>query len=183
MSYKTALIILHTGFEEIEAVTTIDVLDRADIIVTTASREESLAVVGRSKITLNAQLPLGEALLHDYDVLILPGGPGTPHMVEDARIIKAVQTQAQSGKLLAAICAAPLVLEKAGLLKGKHFTAHSCTWEQLPEADRKHPVITDGNLITANGPAAAIPFGLAIVEGLSGKAQADHVAEALGIIR
>ena len=180
---KTALVILHSDFEEIEAITTIDVLDRAGIDITIASREESLNVTGRSGITVLANALLPDALGDTYDVLIIPGGPGTPRMLDDERILQAIKEYINPGKILAAICAAPIILQKAGVLVGKRFTSHNSVWNLLPEVDRKHAVLTDNNLVTGNGPAAAIPFALAIVESVLGRAQADITAEHLGFHR
>ncbi len=183
MNTKTALIILHTGFEEIEAITTVDVLDRAGVRVHIASREKERTVVGRSRLTVLADVLLDEALEQGYDALILPGGPGTPNLLEDERILEAVRAQTKANKVLAAICAAPAVLGKAGILANKHYTSHPCVWNLLPEVDRRHSVLVDDLLITGNGPGAAIPFSLAIVECLLGKAQADQVAQDLGVQR
>jgi len=181
MNHPTALVILHQGFEEIEAICVIDILHRAGFKVTVASKEPQLMVCGRSDLKIQADQLLDQALLATYDAFILPGGPGTPGLVADERVIQAAQHHYAQNKLLAAICAAPLALEKAGLLKGKHFTAHPCTWDVLTHVDRQATVVKDGHLITACGPAAAMEFAIAIVESLLGQSKADEIKREIGL--
>jgi len=175
---KKVLIPLAQGCEELEAVTLIDLLRRAAIDVTTAGLDSALVTASRGTV-LKPDTDLDQALLHDYDMIILPGGlPGADHLKNDARIIDALQRQNQQGRIIAAICAAPKVLAHAGLLAGKKITAFPGA---LSEADLKdsnyqtQPIVKDGNILTSRGPGTAMDFALFIIEELCGKALREQV--------
>ena len=176
---KSAILILHTGFEELEAVAPIDLLRRAGIDLTLASREASRLVKGRSDIVIQADLPLDAALVRKYDCVVLPGGPGVQELRRDARILNLVKEQAKAERLIAAICAAPLVLNDLGLLQNKRYTAHFSTAEELSEIVESEAVVIDKNLITASGAGASIEFGLAVIEYLVGLEKAQAVAKSI----
>src|SRR6478609_596303 len=114
----TALVLLADGFEEIEAVTIIDVLRRGDVNVTTASLGGS-HVRGSHDIVLEADTLLESVSVSDYDALVLPGGPAAKTLREDARAQATIKQAAETGKLVAAVCAAPTALDAAGVLTGK----------------------------------------------------------------
>ncbi|MEM9226813.1 MAG: DJ-1 family glyoxalase III, partial [Verrucomicrobiota bacterium] len=161
---KSALIILHEGFEEMEAIAPIDILRRGGIDVTVASRESLLEVKGRNAITVRADVLLDEALTHSYDAIILPGGPGVfAKLRGDVRVGDAVKHFAETDKLVCAICAAPVVLADAGLLAGRRYTAHTSTVNELPSRDSEQTVIEDGNIITSQGAGTATAFALAVL--------------------
>ena len=162
---KSALLIFAPQFEEIEAITPIDLLRRANINVTTASLTDSIHVTGRNNITIHADTTLNEVIGQNFDILILPGGPGTQHLKNDARVIDLVKKYHQNNAV-AAICAAPTVLNKAGVLNKKNYTAHSSTIKELP-SPLPYSVVIDGNIITSKGPGTAIDFALAIIEYLT----------------
>lgn len=180
MKTKTALIILHEGFEEIEAVCPIDILDRGGVTVTVASREAALEVKGRSGIIIKANTLLDAIKDKIFDMVILPGGPGTPRMVGDSRILELVKTQHQAGRHLAAICAAPSVLQAAGIMGAHKYTAHPCTRQVLPHPAPNAMTVTDGKLITSYGPGGAMHFGLEVLKALMGEAAAQTVADDIG---
>ncbi|MEM8549948.1 MAG: DJ-1 family glyoxalase III [Verrucomicrobiota bacterium] len=177
---KSALTILHQGFEEMEAIAPIDILRRGGVTVTVASREPDLVVKGRNEITVTAELPLDEALKQRYDALILPGGPGVFSQLRgDQRVADALKHFAETDKLVCAICAAPVVLADAGLLAGKRFTSHTSTADELPGRDPERAVVEDNNLITSQGAGTATAFALAVLARLTNQAIADDVAASI----
>lgn len=171
------LCLLADGFEEIETVTPIDLLRRAGVEVVIAGLDEGQAT-GRSGMVLQADATLDEVDAFEYDVLFIPGGPGVAGLRADGRAAALAIEFAQNHKLIAAICAAPLVLKDAGLLDSKRFTAHFSVKDELPEAGDER-VAEDGQLITSRGAGTALDFGLALVERLCGKEKADEIAKAV----
>jgi 4-methyl-5(b-hydroxyethyl)-thiazole monophosphate biosynthesis len=173
----SALLLLSEGFEEIEAVTIIDVLRRGEVAVTTASLGGK-HVKGSHEIAIEADALLSEVSVDDFDALVLPGGPAAKTLREDAHAQDAIKRAAASGKLLAAVCAGPTALEAAGVLGGKRATAYP--GNQLPSAKfDEENVVEDGKVITSRGPATAMAFALKLVERLSGAAVAKTTAERL----
>ncbi len=173
----TALVLLADGFEEIEAVTIIDVLRRGEIEVTTASLGGK-QVTGSHQISLQADVLLDDVRVEDFDALVLPGGPAAKTLREDPRAQATIKRSAQAGRLVAAVCAAPTALEAAGLLAGKRATAYPGSL--LPSARYvDEPVVEDGSIITSRGPGTTMAFALKIVERLVGAAAARTTAERL----
>jgi 4-methyl-5(b-hydroxyethyl)-thiazole monophosphate biosynthesis len=173
----TALVLLAPGFEEIEAVTIIDVLRRGEVAVTTASLVGK-HVSGSHDIVIEADALLEAVSIDDYDALVLPGGPGAKTLREDTRAQAVIARAAAAGKLLAAVCAAPTALEVAGVLRGKRATVYP--GNQLPSAQLvEEPVVEDGDVITSRGPATSMAFALKVVERLSGATIAKTTAERL----
>lgn len=171
----TALVLLAEGFEEIEAVTIIDVLRRAEVAVTTASLAGK-HVTGSHAIVVEADALFEAVSIEDFDALVLPGGPAAKTLREDARAQRAIQRAAATGKLVAAVCAAPTALEVAGVLVGKRATVFP--GNQLPSARVvDEPVVEDGNVITSRGPGTSMAFALKVSERLMGAAIANKVAE------
>lgn len=168
----TVLIPLADGFEELEAISAIDLLRRAGIHVTTASLNEQRQVTGSHDISLIADSTLSEVMNDDFDMLVLPGGqPGTNNLNADKRIHTIIKRLYKADAAVAAICAAPLVLAHAGVLSGKRATAYqgvlqSKDWNDIHLSDQ--PVEVDGNIITSRGPGTALDFSLAIIEKLLG---------------
>jgi protein deglycase len=176
----TVLIILPEGFEEIETVTPIDVLRRAGAEVTVASLGDNFHVTGRSGLTLHADTTL-TAVPADrtFDLVILPGGSGVKHLRADPRVAPLVRRQSESGRWLAAICAAPTVLHDAGLLAGKRYTAHFSVADELYAIQTEERVVVDGRLITSRGAGTALDFGLCLVEKLFSPKKSSEVARAI----
>ena len=174
---KRALCLLVDGFEEIEAVTPVDLLRRAGVEVVMASLGQGI-VTGRCGIRLVADTLLDSVTPADFDLLLIPGGPGVAALRTDGRPAALAREFHEAGKTVAAICAAPLVLKDAGLLEGRNFTAHSAAHDELPGVSLERVVI-DGNLITSRGAGTALDFGLALVRCLAGDAAADEVAKAI----
>jgi 4-methyl-5(b-hydroxyethyl)-thiazole monophosphate biosynthesis len=172
------LVPLAAGFEEIEAVTVIDLLRRAGIEVHTAALADR-HVTGSHGITVEADMVLDAALANDYEMIVLPGGmPGAENLKQDARVIALLRRFRDEGRYTAAICAAPGVLAHAGLLEGRSATSFpgflrpdSAPGLALSEA----PVVVDGKVVTSRGPGTAIDFALSLIELLSGGDAAHEV--------
>ena len=172
---KTALVVMTNGFEEIEAVTPIDLLRRAGTEVTIASASGSLDLTGKTEIVLRADALLDACLENEYDLLLLPGGPGVFTLREDTRLLGLVSSRVEAGLPVSAICAAPLLLKDAGILDGKAHTAHEAVSDELPEM-QDIAVVEDLPLITSRGAGTAFAFGLACVGLLHGEEVARRVA-------
>lgn len=163
----TVLTILPEGFEEIEAVTPIDIWRRAGWTVTTASLSSKQSVTGRSNITLRADKTLSAIGPESvFDLLFLPGGPGVAHLRSSPEVLEIIGRHVAANKWIAAICAAPLVLKDAGLLAGRRFTAHPSTATELPEAISDENVVIDSKIITSRGAGTALEFSLRVVTEL-----------------
>ncbi|WP_055075949.1 DJ-1 family glyoxalase III [Pseudanabaena sp. 'Roaring Creek'] len=174
---SSVLVPLFAGFEEIEAVTIIDVLRRANIEVITASLDQ-LTVIGAHAIAIIADTTLDRVEPSKFDAIVLAGGAGTFRLREDPRIAAILKAQAKVNKLVAAICAAPTVLSDAGLLKGKRATSFPAVQEQLEVGEYLiDSVVVDGNVITSRGAGTAMVFALKLVEVLRDEAIADKLAK------
>jgi 4-methyl-5(b-hydroxyethyl)-thiazole monophosphate biosynthesis len=165
------LVPLAEGFEEIEAVTVIDLLRRAGIEVVTAGLGPG-PVTGSHDIVVTPDTDLEAALGQAFDLVALPGGmPGAANLAADARLLALLCQMATSGRITAAICAAPGVLAKAGLLAGKRATSYPgfLDAQNAPGAIlSEEPVVEDGRVITSRGPGTAMDFALALIERLEG---------------
>lgn len=169
-----ALVILAEGHEEVEAITPIDLMRRAGINVITAGIDKR-EVAGAHGITTIADTTI-ENLTQNFDAIILPGGmPGTLNLCNSQKVLDIIKDiNSKPSNLCAAICAAPLVLSKAGILNGKKFTCYPGTEDKIPEGRKKEEnVVIDGNIITSKGVGTAIDFSLAIVEYLVDTYAAD----------
>jgi len=174
---KTCLVLLAPGVEELEVVAPVDILRRGGIEVTIATvRESSMEVQTKGNMVLKAEKKLSDCLENTYDCLLLPGGPGVQTLLEDERVMGLVKHSFEHERYIGAICAAPIILQQAGVLKNKEYTAHFSVAEHLPNIHLNKPVIQDGNIITANGPGSAILFGLALLEAMTTRMVAEKVA-------
>jgi len=176
---KRVLCLLFPGFEEIETVAPIDLLRRAGVEVTVASLHGERLVTGRCNITVQADTTLAEVSEQEFDLLLIPGGPGIKAVREDGRAARLAQKYAGAGLPVAAICAAPTVLQDAGLLAGKRFTSHAGVLPELPTSQVQERVIEDGNLITSRGAATSVDFGLALVKRLCGDVKLAEVSKGI----
>jgi len=174
---KHALLILAEGNEEVEALTQVDLLRRAEIKVTVAGLSGT-EVKGSHAITVKADIAL-DSFSGDFDAIVLPGGmPGTVYLYKSEKVLTLVRDAYKKGLLCAAICAAPLVLETAGILEGKKFTCYPGVEEKIKSGVFvKEKVVQDSNIITSRGVGTAIPFALKIVEYLVGKEKSAKLAE------
>ncbi|MDR1667678.1 MAG: DJ-1/PfpI family protein [Bacteroidales bacterium] len=178
---KKVFVFLADGFEETEAIATIDVLRRGGVETVSVSVSETTSVTGAHQVTVIADRLFSETDFSDGAMLVLPGGmPGASHLNEHAGLKALLQDYADKDKKIAAICAAPLVLGGLNLLQGKRATVYPGYESLLKGAIvETSPVVKDANIITGRGPGAALPFGLALVETLQGKEKADKVANDL----
>lgn len=176
-----AIIFFADGLEECEALITVDLLRRAGVEVTIASVMGREEVIGAHKIAIRCDT-LAESLdLSAADAVILPGGlPGTDHLYASDLVKSTVQAYADAGKLVAAICAAPTVPGRMGLLQGKRATCYPGCEDGLLGADYTDAeTVRDGNFITGSSLGAAIPFALSIIAYLEGQETSDNVRKSI----
>ena len=166
------LLLLADGFEEIEALTFVDILRRAQIDIKTVSINDSKNVTGSHKITVCADLLCNEIDISAVDGAALPGGlPGTYNLAESNFVKELfVELNAQN-KFIGAICAAPYALAEFGILKGRRATANPAFWSKLGDAEveKNMRVCVCEEVITSQGPGTAHEFALAFVEKIKGK--------------
>ncbi len=177
-----ALISLADGVEDIECVTLIDVLRRAEVEVVVASIEGRRMITCARGTRLTADTMLVDVLAQDFDLIVLPGGmPGAQHLAEHEPLAEKVREQAKAGKLFAAICAAPaLALQQYGVLKQRRMTCYPAFSDRLSGCTFvDQPVVVDGNCITSQGPGTAMEFALTLLKQLQGKGKRREVAEAM----
>lgn len=174
-------VLLADGFEETEAITLIDLLRRAGYQVQTVSINNSLEVKGAHAITIIADLLLDNENFSDIDMLVLPGGvPGVPNLAKNEKVISTIKSLYSKNKYIAAICAAPYLLEIADVIKGKMVTLYPGWRDKITSAklsDEK--VVVFDKIITSQGVGTAIDMGLKIIEILSGKDASLKMKEAI----
>ncbi|MBR1543410.1 MAG: DJ-1/PfpI family protein [Muribaculaceae bacterium] len=175
-------VFLADGFEEIEALTAVDVLRRAGVTVVTVSVMDTPEVVGAHDVIVTADAMFSDYDCTDADWLVLPGGmPGASNLAACEPLCELLKVQASQGRGVAAICASPsIVLGPLGLLQGKRAVCYPGMEAGMEGATlvREHAV-TDGNIITGQGPASAASFALAIVAALVGEETAAEVAQGM----
>lgn len=178
---KKAFVFLATGFEEIEALGTVDVLRRGGVDTKTVSITGEHKVAGAHGIEVTADLLLNETDFSTADALILPGGmPGSNNLNDCEPLKEQLIAQYKAGKIVAAICAAPLVLGGLGLLKGRRATCYPGFEPTLIGAEvTGNATETDGNVITGRGPGLVFNFGLALLAAIKNDAVAEEVAAGL----
>lgn len=178
---KKVCVLLADGFEEIEALTVVDLLRRARIYVDTVSIADDYMVRGSHGIAVQTEDLFDEVDFEDFDMLVLPGGlPGTTNLGDHSGVRKTIRDFDEKGKYIAAICAAPTLLSNLGLLKGKRVTCYPSMEKQITGAVLTGaPVMSDGNIITGQGVGAAIEFALTLTAVLAGEEKAQETAEAI----
>lgn len=170
---KRGAVLLAEGFEEGEAITIIDILRRAGIACDGLGLNDYV-VTGGHGITVKADKLFNSSLL-EYDLIVIPGGlPGATNLRDDDRLIEAIKTAEKAGKTIAAICAGPIVLERAGLLKEHQFTAYPGYEIKIGVEGyfKDELVVIDRHIITSRGPATAYGFAYALVDYLGYDAKA-----------
>lgn len=179
---KESFLFLAEGFEEVEALTAVDLLRRADMDVKMVSISGALQVKGAHGITVTADVIYTDTSFEDADWLILPGGmPGATNLYEYKPLKELLSQHASGLKNIAAICASPaVVLGQLGLLKNRKATCYP-GFEPLMEGAEAvdQNVVTDGNFVLANGPASAMAWALAIIDSAKGAEKAGEVASGL----
>ncbi|KAJ3023080.1 UNVERIFIED_CONTAM: hypothetical protein HDU68_008807 [Siphonaria sp. JEL0065] len=180
---KKALVVVADGSEEMEAVICIDVLRRAQVSVMTASLGFKTVVCSR-QVTLVADSTLSDIDASSFDIVVLPGGlGGAQAFAASTDLHSLLRSFESSGRIIAAICAAPIALAPAQVAKDKRITSHPSMKTQLQEskwfkeyAGDEERVVVDGNLITSRGPGTSFEFALSIVKKLVGVEKANEVA-------
>lgn len=179
------LVPLAEGFEEIEAVTIVDVLRRAGLAVVVAGLAPG-PVTGSHGIPIVPDAHLDALELGSITLLVCPGGqPGTRNLAADARVLELARRLHAQGRRVAAICAAPLVLHAAGILRGARVTAHPSVHGQLSGAQLcpAERVVRSDNVLTSQGAGTAMEFALELVAELVGPARAEELARAMIVAR
>ena len=176
---KKVYVFFAEGFEEIEAITPVDVLRRAGINVITVSVTGKKQVMGSHNIEITTDALLDEIKSKPADMLILPGGmPGALNLNSNEELKKLIQEYSDEGKQISAICAAPMVLGEMGLLKDKTATCYPGFENHLKGASvTSGPVETSGNIVTGKGVGAAMKFALQLVARLIDKKTSDELAK------
>ncbi len=172
-------VLLGTGFEEVEAITPVDLLRRADIPVTTVG-VNGKTVFGGHNIGIEADITLEEMNLSDLEMIVLPGGLGGVASVRASQKAMAALRHAwDNGKFVAAICAGPTVLADLGITDGKAATCYPGCEDGMGQANMvsNAPCVRDGMLITGTSAGCAVPFGLMLIAALKGQGVADAVKE------
>lgn len=161
---KKVAILLANGFETLEALTVVDILRRAKVTVDTFSVENN-EVETSHKIKVKADKNIDDQEIENYDILVLPGGlPGATTLRDDDRVIDLVKEFNEKGKSICAICAAPIVLGKAGITEGLNMTCYPGFENEIGNANYKEElVVVDRNIITGKAASASIPFAFEIL--------------------
>lgn len=177
---KSAAVIIFENFEEIEATAPIDILRRAEISVCVATMNGELATTGRSGIKLAADKLFSEIENETFDAIIISGGPGAMNVCKNKNLLDFVKRHDAANKIVAAICAAPIVLKNAGALEGKTCACHTSKEAELSEhLEKGKNVVSSKNAITSRGAGTAVPFSLEIVKKLLSEKIADDIAKSI----
>ena len=177
---SNALIPLADGFEDIEAVSIIDVLRRGGVEVVTASLAEGTSVRSAHGILMEADALLSDVLENEYDAIILPGGgEGTENLMACAPLLQRLHRQKEEGHFVCAICAAPTVLDAAAVIDDEDVTCYPSCAPQMGRRIKDVPVVADNLVITGQGPGSATLFGLVVLMHLEGERVAHNVANGM----
>ncbi len=177
---KSVLVMLADGFEEIEALTVVDVLRRAGVKCDMCSLAgETVEGAHGIKVIVDLEITSEDTL--NYDAIVLPGGmPGAENLRNSAHTLDLLREYYRSGKLVAAICAAPIVLAEAGLLKGRSVTSFPGFKERLGNCIYQEDIVVlDENILTSRGPATALPFAYSILRKLGLEEEEKKLREAM----
>lgn len=161
-----AVVLFKDGFEELEALSVVDVLRRADISCEMIGMD-SVEVESSHQIKVQMDKTFNDEV-YNADIVVLPGGlPGATSLRDDERVMNVLKDFNEKGKWIAAICAGPISLEAADVIKGKKFTCYPGFEKEIPSGDYQDTLIcVDQNIITGRGPAAALKFAYTILEKL-----------------
>lgn len=169
-------ILLAEGFEEVEMITPLDMIKRANIPVLTVGIS-GRTVTGAHNIEITADILPDEVDINNFEGIILPGGmPGTLNLQKDKKVNELIDLCEEKSKLIGAICAAPMILGEKGLLSGKRAVCFPGFEDKLEGATVENlPAVTDGNIITSKGAGAALWFGSAIIDYLKGAGEGEKI--------
>ena len=175
------LVPLANGFEDIEAVAIIDVLRRGGVEVVPAAIHSSREVMSAHGIPMKADQLLSDVIDEEFDAIVLPGGgEGTDNLKNSDALIRRIVRQREEGRLLCAICAAPTVLQEAGVLDPSQFvTCYPTCQMDLDREWSPAPVVSDGMIITGQAPGSALLFSLVVLQALAGSPVAKKVARGM----
>ena len=175
-----ACVLLADGFEEIEAVVVIDVLRRAEIDVVTVGTRGT-QVTGSHGVPIEADSTLETCADTTWDAVVLPGGlPGATNLRDDEQVRELLRRQHESGRTVAAICAAPIALGRAGVLEGRRATCYPGFEDQMIGASRSTDrVVADENIVTSRGPGTAFDFALMLVARLVDEETAEALRDGM----
>ena len=176
-----ALVVLAKGFEEIEALTVVDVLRRSGVEVITAALSQNAMVCGAHGIEVKTDALFSDVGEAQYDAIVLPGGgEGTENLKSSQALIARLQRQKDEDRIIAAICAAPTVLVEADVLEpGQHITCYPTCSPELDRPSADVPVVADGNIITGQAPGASMLFALVLASHLVEEKTVRKVARGL----
>lgn len=174
------LVPLADGCEELEAVTIVDLLRRAGIEVVTAGLKDGTVTASRG-VRIVPDMTLDQALRLDFDMVALPGGlPGADNLAADHRLTDLLQRMNESGRFVGAVCAAPKVLARSGVLYGKTATGYPGVLQEEGHPDISGDAVRrDGKVITSRAAGTAMDFALELIEALSGREKRDEVEKGL----
>lgn len=181
---KSAAVFFATGFEEVEALTVVDLLRRAGIETVCVSIDNAKSVTGSHNITVEMDAGLDRLDFGLFDILICPGGmPGTKNLEACEWLIRNIRSAYENGKFIAAICAAPSIFAHMGLLQGRKACIYPGMEDELYRAGgvacMEDKVMKSDKIITSRGVGTAIPFALEIVSALMGQEKADELAKSI----
>lgn len=172
---------LANGFETVEALAVVDLLKRAGVEVVTVAVGEDKTITSAQKIPVVADMMVSEGQYTDADLIFLPGGmPGTTNLEANETVMTTVKKQYESGRLVAAICAAPSIFGHLHMLQGRKATCFPGFEQELLGAEyQASGVVTDGNVVTARGMGKSLELGFTLIEILLGKEKAEGIAKAV----
>ncbi len=174
---KKALVFIADGTEEIEVMTPVDFFRRAGLEVDLVAVKDTRKVRLAHKVYAGADKTIDEVNGENYDAFYIPGGlPGATNIRDNEKVIELIKEADAQGKILAAICAGPIVLEAGGILKDKNFTCYPGFEKEIKSGSFVDDlVVKDGNIFTGKGPAAAAQLSFALIEELLGKDKAEEI--------
>ena len=172
---KKIAVLVAPGFEEIEAIGIVDILRRGELHCDLVGLEN--VVIGAHGISVKCDRLIDDKISQDYEMIVLPGGrPGADNLRDNDLVIKAIKDMNKENKWVAAICAAPIVLEKAGVLENKNYTAYPGFDEEIKEGKFKEDiVVVDGKIVTSRGPATVFEFSYTLLDLLG--VDTNHLRE------
>lgn len=178
---KKAAVIIFENFEEMEAVAPIDILRRAGAEVVVATISGSLETTGRSSLTIKADALFSDISRETFDAVVISGGPGTMNVAQNPGLLEFIRRHNAQNKIIAAICAAPVVLKNAGVLEGRECACHTSKEKELAAyiKDASLRVAASGNIITSKGAGTAADFALEIAKKLISPDAAKSVATSI----
>lgn len=176
---KTVAFIIYDNFEELEAVAPIDILRRANVDVKILTLSNSLETTGRSNIKIIADAFLKDFKDTLFDCIAISGGSGFKEAIKSELLLQTIRNHNSSNKIIAAICAAPLILKEAGILENKVVTSHPSVFEKMGEKAVVKNLVKDGSIITSRGAGTAVEFGLEILNSLLLNEESLRISESI----